>query len=162
MSARPFHRIARHICLILAIGLGVSACGRLAESRVNPVNWFDRERPERVQPLVEDISVEIDPRPLVQDVSQLTIERVAGGAIVRATGVPQSQAFYEAELVEVESDDPTTLTYEFRVIPPRAGAPVGSQASREIIVGQFATDQQLQNVRIIRVLGSNTARSVRR
>lgn len=154
--------LRRPLILAVVTAVGLSGCGRLAESRVNPFNWFGNDRAEQVEPLVDGLVDSPDRRPLVQDVTQLVAEPVTGGAIVRATGVPNTQGYFDAELVEVETDDPNVLTYEFRVIPPRETKPQGTQISREIVVGQFASTQKLQGVRTIRVLGSKTARSVRR
>ena len=138
----------------------VSACGRIADSRINPFNWFGRDRVEQTQ--VQDEAFLRDPRPFVSEVVSLQVDPTPEGAIIRARGLPTTQGFYDAELLEIDRDDPTTLVYEFRVTPPPFRERAGTQQSREILIGEAVSNRRLASVRTITVIGQSNSRAVRR
>ena len=140
----------------------LTACGSIRESRVNPMNWFNYERQEERLTPEGALETAKDIRPLISQVADMRIERAPGGAIVRATGLPQTQGFHTAELIEVETETRGLLAFEFRVVPPRPGAPVGSAPSREITVGTFVSDIALQGITAIEVRGQDNLRRTRR
>jgi len=152
--------MTRTILAILAISLTVSACGRIRDSRINPFNWFGRDRTETVA--VTDEALLRDPRPFVAEVLSLKIEPTPEGAIIRAVGLPTLQGYWNAELVEIERDDPSTLTYEFRVTPPPFQTRQSTQRSREIIVAKDISTNRLNKVRTITVIGQSNRRAVTR
>jgi hypothetical protein len=148
------------ICILGLLG----ACG-LRESRLNPFNWFGKGREERVAvqrgPLAET-------RPLVAEVLSLTVDRMPGGAIVNAMGLPPTQGHWDADLVPVLTGadgqplPPQVMVFEFRLKPPPRPAPAGTQRSREVLVGTFLSDQKLERVREITVIGQLNRRTARR
>ena len=143
--------------LILATALG--GCARLRESRLNPLNWFGPSR----EAVVTDLYVRPeDPRALVAQVTQLKVEPYPGGAIVRATGVPPTQGYWEAELVAQPLDENGQLVFEFRVFPPVVPATAGTPYSRQITVAAALSTIALQGVTTIVVQGSANALSARR
>lgn len=142
--------------LALALVTGLAACGN---SRLNPFNWFGADRETRVE--VTEEATPDDLRGLVAEVVDLAVEPVAQGAIIRATGLPPTQGFWEAELVEVERSD-TAIVYEFRVFPPVTPSRVSTQQSREIITGTQLSNFELRGVRTITVIGAQNRRSVTR
>jgi len=152
--------MTRTILAILAISLTVSACGRIRDSRINPFNWFGRDRTETVA--VTDEALLRDPRPFVAEVLSLKIEPTPEGAIIRAVGLPTLQGYWNAELVEIERDDPSTLTYEFRVTPPPFQTRQSTQRSREIIVAKEVSTNRLNKIRTITVIGQSNRRAVKR
>lgn len=108
--------------ILLCAALVMTGCSRIADSRINPLNWFDRgtvsapvDGTGTIRPLVSDAvrNRTIDARGLVSTVSTLDIARTANGAIIRATGAAPAGAF-NAQLVPV-SQDAGTLTLAFRV-----------------------------------------------
>lgn len=143
------------LTLAIAVFLMLSAC----ESRLNPVNWFGSAREETVE-VVERAEV-ADPRPLVGEVTELLVERMPGGAIIRARGLPPTQGYWEAELVEVGRAD-GALRYEFRAYRPPQAARQGPPRSRELIVATYLGDAALRGVRRIVVVGQANRRSVAR
>lgn len=146
--------------LVLAVAvLLLSAC----ESKLNPMNWFGNSTEERVSALPETGEM-VDPRPLVDQISALAVERVPGGAIVRATGLPERQGYWEAALVPAPQDETpnATAVFQFRAIPPLEPTAQGTPQSREILAAVFLSDQSLQGVRTIVVQGARNRRSVRR
>ncbi|MBM9593040.1 hypothetical protein JM664_00755 [Rhodobacteraceae bacterium MCCB 386] len=138
----------------------VAGCARIGRSRLNPVNWFGRaERVETVAAPVQGVS---DPRPLVPQVTNLTVERNPGGAIVRATGLPPVQGWHGAALVPVPNAGQGVLAYQFRALPPAGPTRVSTERSRELVVAVFLTDQALAGVREIQVSGATNALAARR
>lgn len=139
--------------LILLLCL-VTACAAVRTSRLNPLNWFG---PARAAPMAELLTAAEDPRALVAQVTDLTVEPTNGGAIIRATGLPPTQGYWQAELVKVETEDPTNLTYDFRVFPPTTPMRAGSQPSREVVVAVSVTSITLERISRITVQGAGNA-----
>lgn len=142
----------------------LAGCSNWRESRINPATWFDtRDRPETLTPIEQELVV--DNRPLVAQVSGLAIDPTPGGIIIRATGLPPTNGWWEGDLV-VQTPDGTpvngVLSFEFRIAPPLAKATPGTPRTREITVGQFVSNQQLAGVTTIEVIGQGNRRSVRR
>jgi hypothetical protein len=153
------------IVLALLVVTTAAGCGRIADSRINPFNWFGRgERVAMVD--AEGLPIVIDARSLMTEVAALTIERAPGGAIIRATGLPPTQGYWDGGLVPVDRDerpdDRGILSYEFRVFAPTAPQRASTRQSREVVVGRFVSNQTLEGVREIRVIASGNARSARR
>lgn len=168
------------LTLLLVSSLTLAACGAVRDSRVNPFNWFGQARSEPVEaaentnPLIpkggglfsnaraaEDLYLG---RPFEQ-VTNLTIERVPGGAIVRATGLAARQGIYAVQLTpENEEEEPVdgVLTYRLEGIRPERNTAVGTVATREVIAARNLTEDQLRGVRSIRVEAQQNALVSRR
>lgn len=146
------------VILALAIVTGLAACG----SRLNPVNWFGGDRETRVAAAETGTPVgDADERQLVAEVIDLSVEPVPQGAIVRATGLPPTQGFWEADLVEVERGE-GAIVFEFRVFPPPRPTRAGTPQSREVVTGTALSNFDLQGIRTITVIGAQNRRSVSR
>ncbi|ARE41627.1 hypothetical protein RGUI_3486 [Rhodovulum sp. P5] len=145
--------------VILSATLFLTAC----ESRLNPVNWFGRSTEERVA-TAPTVSLETDPRPLVDEVTAMAVERIPGGAIVRAVGRPARQGYWAAELVPVTGDEVKkgTRVFDFRIAPPDGSTRTGTPQSRELSVATFLSDQALAGHRTIIVRGARNQRRARR
>lgn len=153
--------LTRRGFLVTAVStLGLSACGRVRDSRLNPFNWFGRSRSENVE--VAPTDSQNDPRRFVEQVVSLQVDPTPEGAIIRSVGLPPTQGFWDAELVEIQRDDPTQLVYEFRVSPPLEQRRQSTQQSREIIVGTEVSAFRLRGVNSITVVGRANRRTVRR
>lgn len=147
----------RFLMALLVVVLGLTGCA----SRLNPMNWFGRDREERVQ-ISETVAAPVDDRQLVTDVISLSVDPLPGGAIVRAMGLPPRQGYWEADLVEVGRED-GEIVFEFRVYRPvDANTRVGTQRSREILAGTSLTTQDLAGIRQIVVIAQQNRRSVSR
>lgn len=142
----------------LAAALLLGGCGGFSQSNWNPLNWFGNSQEVAV---AAEAATPADPRPLVAQVLSLSIEPYSGGAIVRATGLPPTQGYYDAELVEDSFED-GRLTYRFVLIPPPVPNRVSTQVSREVTVGTSISRLQLEDVREVVVRGQQNARSTRR
>ncbi len=148
---------------IAAILLGTLVLTGCA-TKLNPFNWFKRGSTEETLTELPDPTVINDPRELVQQVVSLSIEKTPGGAIIRATGLPPTQGYWDAELIAENDEKPVNgvLTYQFRIAEPFDYQPVSTPQSREVVVARFVSNIKLQNVRQIRVVGAKNARSTRR
>jgi hypothetical protein len=137
----------------------LTACGGFRDSRLNPMNWFGRSQPAEQ---VQAAAAPTDPRALADQVLTMTVEPYPGGAIVRATGLPPTQGYWEAELVARPLDENGVLVLDFRVFPPTGAAGIVNQQSREITVAYNLSDIKLQGISEIVVQGGGNARSSRR
>ena len=144
---------------VLVATMALSACG-FGQSRLNPLNWFGRSQPAAQVVLVT--SAPADPRPLVAQVLTMSIEPYPGGALVRATGLPPTQGFWDAELVALPVDESGTLVLEFHIFPPIARAGVVNQQSREVTVAYSLSDIKLDGINQIIVQGAGNALASRR
>jgi hypothetical protein len=152
--------MSKHLLATMSMVLILSACATVRDSRINPFNWFGRDTSEAVT--VDPDGAVVDGRRLAAQIVSLKIDSFPGGAIIRTVGLPPTQGFWEAELVEIETDNPSEVVYEFRVLPPVAPRRQGTQRSREIIAGATLTRIRLETVRSITVVGASNKRTVRR
>lgn len=149
------------VALLLAAALTLSACSGFRDSRLNPRNWFGRSQPQET---VAAETIPADPRSLVDQVTEMSIERMAGGAIVRAAGLPPTQGWWNAELV-AENDGRAVdgvMTYRFVIAPPTGPRRVSTPQSREVTAAVFLSDIGLADVSRIVVQGERNARTARR
>ena len=144
---------------VLSIVLVTSACS----SRLNPLNWFGRDK-ETTVVVQEAPGGIIDPRPLIDQIQSVQVDRAPGGAIVNTVGLTQWQGYWQPALIAENRGVPVdgVLTIQFRVAEPLTDQIQGTQRSREITAAMFLTDQELTGVRSIVIRGANNARSVRR
>ena len=147
------------IIAVLVLALGVSGCGRIGSSRLNPMNWFGHARPTEVTALY--VAPE-DSRPLVAQVTLLKVEPYPGGAIVRATGLPPTLGYWQAELVAQPVDDQGRLIYEFRIYAPLDPAAAGTPYARQINVAAAISTIKLAGVTSVVVQGAGNALTVGR
>lgn len=143
----------------------LAGCATVRDSAINPFNWFGQsEETEAGLSPVQVIEV-VDPRPLIDQVTSLRVERVQGGAIVHAVGLAERQGAWEADLVAENRglvDENGQLVLQFKAFPAPRSTRQGTQASREVVAGTFLTDQTLAPVRQITVRGARNARTTRR
>lgn len=143
---------------LLAATLLLTACSGFSTSKLNPFNWFGRAEPQTM----EFVERPEDPRALIAEVTELTVEPYPGGAIIRASGLPPTQGWWEAELVKAESEEEGVLVYDFRIYPPTSPRPAGTPTSREVTVATAISDFTLAEVTRIVVQGAGNALSSRR
>ena len=149
----------------LAALMVLASCGGLRGASLNPFTWFDRSSTEVASLVPEGGFPGVqDNRPLVAQVTDMAVEPVEGGAIVRAVGLPPTQGWWDAELVsdtDFRAED-GELRLRFVTAVPRQQRPAGPQRSREITAGVFVSDFRLAGVRRITVTGAENARTVTR
>ena len=161
------------ISALLASTITLTACGSVRDSRFNPFNWFGASRSEVVQtgttnPLIPQKSPMMRRKEipyqgqLIDQISDLVIERVTGGALIRATGMASVQGAYDVRLVASEEGvQKGVLSFELTTLLPAKPKRQGPEQSRRVTVAVFVTDQQLEGVRTIRVQGARNARTSR-
>lgn len=160
------------IPLLLISALVLTSCGRLRDTRLNPMNWFGRAEARSVEgtetnPLIPRRSLlaapeKQDTRTSIGTVTDLTVERLPGGAIVRATGVSARQGAYEVGLRAVEGEDVPEGMLRYELVGYQPVNPAGTQASRTVTAAVRLSDQDLANVRRIEVIGGTNALTTRR
>ncbi|MCV3271965.1 hypothetical protein [Roseobacter sinensis] len=167
------------VSALLVSTLVLSACGGFRDSRANPFNWFGRSEPAPVAVAEGDENTLIPtrtglfssnrPRDVylgqpIDTVSDLVIERVPGGAIIRATGVAATQGIYDVRLTPANEDEAVVdgvLAYRLEGLRS-GGTPQGAPVTREVFVARKVTDQTLTGARTIRVEGARNALQARR
>jgi len=143
----------RVLILGLVMGLTLAACGK---TDLNPLRWLSKARKGAV---VETFVPPADPRGLMDKVVGLQIEPVRTGVLVRATGMPPTQGFWDAALVPLPNDGSGQLVFEFRVFAPTVAASAGTTATRQITAVASVTNFDLTGVTSIEVKGSQNAMS---
>lgn len=158
----------RPILLSAALVAGLSGCARLADSWINPANWFRGSQEVRTEdgalrPLVPPgaLAPAPDARVLVDRVEALRIDRTPQGALVVAVGTVPTQGFFNAELVPVGQSG-GTLVLEFRVEAPAGFEATGTPATRRITAAYDLDRASLAAIRTVRVVGAGNARESRR
>lgn len=169
---------------LLVATLTVSACAAIRDSRVNPANWFGNSRSEPIQsdpraatnPLIPETrrrglfaglraQSRIYVGTPIDQVTNLVIEPVPGGAIVRATGIAGEDRVYDVRLT-TESDENVpvdgVLTYQLRGIHSDRPTRTLSQRVRTVTAARRLTDQELAEIRVIRVEGLRNAQTTTR
>lgn len=156
MSLRP-------IAVFLTSAVVLSGCATVSESRLNPFNWFGGSESSEAPTAAPAVEFDTDPRPLVEQVTALTIEQTPSGAIIRATGLPPTQGWHTAELVAI-NDGPVdgVLQYRFRAVAPLDPTPVSTVQSRELRVADAISQVELAATRVVQVIGARNIQSVRR
>jgi hypothetical protein len=84
------------------------------------------------------------------------------GAIIRVTGLPPRQGWYDGVLLRVPAGEAGVLSYQLRAYPPLYQTLVSTPRSREIVVATFVSTDKLVGIREIRVSGQLNALSSRR
>ena len=160
----------------VATALLLTGCGSMRDSGLNPFNWFGRSRSEpvaegTVNPLIPERSGGIFRRRAegpyagqpVDTISELAVERVAGGAIVRVKGIAATQGSHDVRLVEDEDDGrDDTLTYTLRALPSGLRELIGPPQSPEVVAAKALTANDLEGIRTIRVRGVRNQRATSR
>lgn len=168
----------RPLVALLVLSMTLGACGAIRESRMNPFNWFGGSR---------EVSADVDPastgaanplipqrranlfrrdegiflgRPLDQ-VTELRIERVADGAIIRVEGIAQRADAFDIRLVPVPTERPDELHFELQGEFPEVTRNT-VRLPRPVVVATHLSDQELAGIRRIRVSAARNARESRR
>ncbi|XDA99755.1 hypothetical protein AB1M95_07600 [Sulfitobacter sp. LCG007] len=162
------------LTVLLVSATLVSACS----TKLNPANWFGRSKsvrtvqaPAEVNPLIPTSTgllgggrrdeVEVYAGTPVEAISDLKVDQVPGGAIVRATGITLLQGVYDVRLTPVTEDEGPVngvLVYRLEGVRDPEVRTQGTVASREVTAARKVTNQMLSGVRTIRVEGIQNAR----
>ena len=161
------------IISVLALSL-LGGCASVGASKFNPLNWFGPS--QEVAQTQSGPKVTVlptlaprsgyadfqDTRPLVPALTEVSIVKSASGGIVTAVGSVPSLGYFDAELVRVDTGNPSELVLDFRIRAPQTGTAIGTAAQRKITVARSISAPTLAGIRTITVRGANGARVVRR
>lgn len=153
----------KKIVLALAVvATTLAGCGRMGESRLNPMNWFGGSREEA--PDLGPVTATIDNRALVTQVTNLTVEQTSTGALVRATAMMPSAGWWDAELVAENHGRPLdgTLTLRFVAAAPREPITVPNDEARRLVAVYPINISTLETISNIVVTGAENSRRARR
>ncbi len=158
------------LAALLIATLILPGCG----SRLNPFNWFGRGQVEAVQtgdtvnPLLPQRS-RLKPKEvpyqgrLIDQITDVKVERIPGGAVVRVTGVAVRQGSYDVRLAPAAQQEAKgTLVLELLAVLPGRRTNQGTTASRRVTAAIDLTEQDLFGIRTIRVQGARNAATSRR
>ncbi|MBW4708129.1 hypothetical protein KX928_10060 [Roseobacter sp. YSTF-M11] len=158
--------------------LVLSACS----TRLNPFNWFGNGESvpvataasEEKNPLLPERSGIFQSRrdreaiyqgTPIETIDELIIERVPGGAIIRATGTAAVQGIYDVQLTPANKDEQAedgVLTYRLEGLRRDGSVARGAPATRQVTAARRVTDRTLAEARTIRVEGVQNAQQARR
>jgi len=150
--------------LLLCAALTTTACARISDSRLNPLNWFQRstvsapvDAAGNIRPLVAPGTRDqiVDGRVLANTITGLEIARTPEGGIVTATATAPAGAF-NAQLVPIGQDG-GTLTLAFRV---EQGPTQGGTQS--ITAARFFDNAELASFRTVVVQAQQNNATSRR
>lgn len=135
----------------------VAAC---SNSGTSPFAADSDEERNRMQVLEQQVAAE--DRELVAYVSAVRADINPNGVILVATGLPESQGYWDAQLVSLNDEHPVdgVLSYEFVAAKPAEPMGVGSPESREVVVGRSISNRKLRGVSGIRVVSASNVRSL--
>ncbi|MEL7027106.1 MAG: hypothetical protein AAGO57_07765 [Pseudomonadota bacterium] len=141
----------------LAALLMLAGCGGIGSSALNPANWFGRSNDDQVLP--ENTVVVRDTRPLIEEITVLAVEKVEGGAIVRARGAAATAGWFNASLLtEPERSGNGVLVMSFRASQPEFPSQ-GQGSARLITAATFLGSSELAGVRSVQVLSRTNVRA---
>jgi hypothetical protein len=98
----------------------------------------------------------------IDQVTNLVIERVPGGAAIRASGLTAVQGVYLVQLTPTTEDETPingVPAYRLKGVRPEFNEGVGSTHTRTVAAASALTDQELAGVRSIRVEGARNAQT---
>lgn len=172
---------------LLVATLGLSACATLRDSRLNPANLFSRSAPqelerdpsETINPLIpadekpgffkslRNTTQEYTGEP-VDQISNVVVEQVPGGSIVRASGISSYDNPFDVRLVPANDESvPVDGILTFRLEAEQAVSRRGpsrstTQRVRTVTAAVLLTNNDLNGVRVIRVEGARNAQTAAR
>ncbi|MCP5087677.1 MAG: hypothetical protein GY952_12855 [Rhodobacteraceae bacterium] len=98
-------------------------------------------------------------------VSDVRVEPVKAGAIIRVTAKASRQGYYDVVLLApggLEPDENGVITLELRAKQPEHWTPTSTERSRKIVVGRFISIQKLRRTRAINVIAAQNQITVGR
>jgi len=170
------------ISVLLVSTLVLTACSSWRNSRANPSNWFSGSSSSAEPVSTDDANALIpeatettglfsakeaeDTSVLIATINELQIDPTPHGAIIYSTGTAARQGAFDARLTRVESEENEkngVMEFAFRVNYPFTPTAQGTPRSRLVSDATNVSRQDLEGIRLIRVVGQqNTLESRRR
>lgn len=100
---------------------------------------------------------------LIDQVTDLEIERTSTGAIIRATGLTARQGAFDVRLLPLGNGAPVdgVLTFEFLALQP-INTYQGPERTRRVQAAYALSNPELEKIRTIRVLAKRNVRTSKR
>ena len=152
----------RRLVPAFAAVLLLAGCG-IGSSSLNPANWFGGSDAQEDSLVPQQALVARDTRPLAEEVTDIAIEAIPGGAILRARARVASTGWWGADIArdDARSGD-GVVAFTFRALPPDVQVQPGGAANRRLIAAEYLSDDDLAGVRQIQVIARTNARALRR
>lgn len=162
--------------VVLIAAIGLSGCGYVRDSRLNPFNWFGQSssRPatpqevESTNPLIPKRSTfarkpDQDLRQPIAGLENMTVERIPGGAIIRVTGVAAQTGAYDVELRPEGDGEPVDGVARYVMVAYQApGGTAGPIQTRRVTAAARLSNIELTNVSSIEVISASNVLTSRR
>lgn len=162
--------------VVLIAALGLSGCGYVRDSRLNPFNWFGhsssraatQQEIANTNPLIPKRSAfaspkEQDLREPVAGLEALEVERIPGGAIIRVTGVTAATGAYDVELRPEDERGPIDGVARYVMVayasPQGTAGPI---QTRRVTAAARLTNTELADVRSIEIISASNVLTSRR
>ncbi|MEM8773778.1 MAG: hypothetical protein AAGF53_02015 [Pseudomonadota bacterium] len=102
------------------------------------------------------------PGTLVDQVTDVVLEPVPSGVIVRVKGLPIRQGAFDVRLLRANEDGPVdgVLEYSLNAVQPTDN-PQGSQRIRQIEVAEFVSNEDLRDVEQLRIVARRNSRTLK-
>lgn len=169
------------LSVLLFAAMSVSACGGWRDSRANPSNWFGSSTPSPTEVSADDADALVPQqssgkglfaRPDAEDnsvpiavINELRIDPTPTGAIIYASGTAIRQGAFNAQLARVRSEELSKngiMEFTFRVDYPEYATVQGNERSRMVSDATTVSNQDLEGIRMVRVVGQQNALESRR
>ncbi|WP_424833548.1 hypothetical protein [Ruegeria sp.] len=170
----------KSLTVLLVSTFILSSCG-WRDSRVNPSNWFGSSNSAPVEVSADDANAlvpaqregtglfqrpdAVDTSVPIARIDELRIDPTPSGAIILVSGTAIRQGAFDARLARVDSEENTkngVMEFSFRVNYPEYATYQGTERSRMVSDAINVTTQELQGIRLVRVVGAQNALESRR
>lgn len=139
-------------CVVLSTSILILAgCSEGNLGNLNPLTWFGNDS-QTAESSVD--SVLVDNSVMVPQVTNLAQFPITNGLIISASGMPNTQGFYNPVLLPLNDEMPMDgyLNYELRASAPKEETNVGTYRSRQLDAALTITEDKLKNIIGIRVI----------
>ena len=163
----------RFLVVLVISSVALTGCGRLRDSKVNPINWFGNGKPRPVATAQTGAGTQTNPLiptkrasifrknktevyfgTPVDQISSISVENLPSGAIIHVTGISLRQGAHDVRLTSTSKAEPVdgVLTFTLAAVQPQ-DQPQGAQLARTIHAAQFVSTEDLENTTVIRIVG---------
>lgn len=147
------------VVLTVTMCLTLAGCGGFGSSSLNPANWFRSGEPE-AEGLMPAASARRDTRPIADSITDIAVDPVPGGVILRARALVPGVDWYGGDLApDAARSGGGTLAFTFRARRP--DVPSSTSGSRRLLAGVYLSDDDLLGVTRLAVYGRANALTAR-
>ena len=171
----------KSLSVLLVVTMSLSACSGWRDSGANPSNWFGSSTPAPTEVSADDANALVpqkgdakglferpdaeDNSVLIAVINELRIDPTPAGAIIYAAGTAIRQGAFNAQLARVGSEELSKngiMEFTFRVDYPEYATVQGTERARMVSEAVTVSTQELEGIRMVRVVGQQNALESRR